>query len=147
MRRTAKLAAESGVPVRLHALQGLLERRLILDSFGVPPLQVLARIGLLGPKLLIPHGIYVNSKPLVAADTEADIATLAASGTTVIHCPLTIARHGAALDSFERYRAAGVPLALSTDSFPPRAQPPTWSPSDSTTPSTASWTIRSAPSV
>lgn len=119
MRRTAALAAESGVLVRLHALQGLTERALVLDKFGAPPLAVLAKMGLLGPKLLIPHGIYVDSNPFVDADTDTDITTLATAGTTIIHCPLTMARHGAALDSFERYRAAGVGIALGTDSFPP----------------------------
>ncbi|MFF2549397.1 chlorohydrolase family protein [Nocardia sp. NPDC058058] len=119
MRRTAKLAAESGVLVRLHALQGLWERRLVAAEFGAPPLEVLARTGLLGPNLLIPHGIYIDSNPFVDADTDTDLATLAASGATVIHCPLTMARHGAALDSFARYRSAGVALALGTDSFPP----------------------------
>ncbi|WP_067822586.1 chlorohydrolase family protein [Nocardia inohanensis] len=119
MRRTAALAAETGVLVRLHALQGLLERELVLDTLGAPPLTVLERTGLLGPNLLIPHGIYLDSHPLVAAGTSTDIATLATSGVTVIHCPLTSARHGAALDSFERYRAAGITLALGTDSYPP----------------------------
>ncbi|MFC9894824.1 chlorohydrolase family protein [Nocardia sp. NPDC127579] len=117
--RTAELAAASGVPVRLHALQGLLERDLVRAQFGATPLEVLARTGLLGPKLLLPHGIYVDSHPRVDARTDADIARLAESGVTVVHCPLTSARHGAALHGFERYRAAGVGLALGTDSFPP----------------------------
>ncbi|MGW2661483.1 chlorohydrolase family protein [Nocardia tengchongensis] len=119
LRRTAKLATETGVLVRLHALQGLTERRLVLEQFGAPPLEVLERTGLLGPKLLLPHGIYVDSHPLVGLGTDADVATLAAAGITIVHCPLTSARYGAALDSFERYRAAGVGLALGTDSFPP----------------------------
>ncbi|MGW4351372.1 chlorohydrolase family protein [Nocardia sp. NPDC004582] len=119
LRRTAKLAAEAGVLVRLHALQGLVERRLVLEKFGAPPLEVLDRVGLLGPKLLLPHGIYVDSHPLVGLGTDADVATMAAAGVTIVHCPLTSARYGAALDSFERYRTAGVGLALGTDSFPP----------------------------
>ncbi|MFF2085650.1 chlorohydrolase family protein [Nocardia sp. NPDC058176] len=119
LRRTASLAAETGVLVRLHALQGLLERAFVLDRFGVPPLAVLEQAGLLGPNLLIPHGIYVDSNPHVDADTDDDIATLAASGAAIVHCPLTSARHGSALDTFGRYRAAGVRISLGTDSFPP----------------------------
>ncbi|MGV9414802.1 chlorohydrolase family protein [Nocardia sp. NPDC003693] len=116
---TAALAAETGALVRLHALQGLHERELILDRFGAPPLEVLRRTGLLGPKLLIPHGIYIDASPYVDSEADSDVATLAASGATIVHCPLTLARHGAALHSFGRYRAAGVALALGTDSFPP----------------------------
>ncbi|WP_280346777.1 chlorohydrolase family protein [Nocardia neocaledoniensis] len=119
MRRTAELAAKTGVLVRLHALQGLLERRFILERFGAPPLEVLARTGLLGPDLLIPHAIYLDTHPRVDADTEVDLGTLAASGAAIVHCPLTSARHAAALDTFARYRAAGVRIALGTDSFPP----------------------------
>lgn len=119
MRRTAELASETGVLVRLHALQGLLERRFILERFGAAPLAVLARTGLLGPKLLIPHGIYLDAHPLVDADTDDDLGTLAASGAAIVHCPLTSARHASALNTFDRYRRAGVRIALGTDSFPP----------------------------
>ncbi|MEU8895937.1 chlorohydrolase family protein [Nocardia sp. NPDC048505] len=119
LRRTAALAAETGVPVRLHALQGLLERDLVVQRFGAPPLEVLRRTGLLGPNLLLPHGIYVDTHPRVDGGTEEDIAVLAAAGVTIVHCPLTSARHGSALDSFQRYRADGVRISLGTDSFPP----------------------------
>jgi len=119
MRRTAELASASGALVRLHALQGLVEREFILERFAAPPLEVLARTGLLGPNLLIPHGIYLDAHPQVDADTDHDLGTLAASGATIVHCPLTSARHASALDTFDRYRAAGVRIALGTDSFPP----------------------------
>ncbi|MEU4809614.1 chlorohydrolase family protein [Nocardia fluminea] len=119
LHRTAALAAATGVLVRLHALQGLHERAFVIERFGMPPLAVLERTGLLGPNLLIPHGIYVDSHSRVDADTDDDVATLAASGASIVHCPLTSARHGSALDSFDRYRAAGVRIALGTDSFPP----------------------------
>ncbi len=119
LHRTSALAAETGVLVRLHALQGLHERAFVLERFGVSPLAVLRQTGLLGPNLLIPHGIYIDSNPHVDADTDDDLGTLAASGASIVHCPLTSARHGSALDSFDRYRAAGVRLCLGTDSFPP----------------------------
>ncbi|MEV0058418.1 chlorohydrolase family protein [Nocardia sp. NPDC050718] len=119
MRRTAELASATGVLVRLHALQGLLEREFIVERFAAPPLDVLALTGLLGPNLLIPHGIYLDAHPRVDADTDDDLATLAASGAAIVHCPLTSARHASALDTFDRYRAAGVRIALGTDSFPP----------------------------
>jgi len=52
-------------------------------------------------------------------DADADLALLRDSGTTVIHCPLVSARHGGALDSFDRYRRLGINIALGTDTFPP----------------------------
>src|SRR5262249_41698738 len=48
-----------------------------------------------------------------------ELRLLADSGTTVIHCPLTSIRHGHILESFDRYREAGVNVALGTDTFPP----------------------------
>ncbi|MFC9475242.1 chlorohydrolase family protein [Nocardia sp. NPDC056952] len=119
LHRTSALAAATGALVRLHALQGLHERAFVIERFGMSPLAVLERTGLLGPNLLIPHGIYIDSNPHVDADTDDDLGTLSASGASIVHCPLTSARHGSALDSFDRYRAAGVRIALGTDSFPP----------------------------
>jgi cytosine/adenosine deaminase-related metal-dependent hydrolase len=37
----------------------------------------------------------------------------------VIHCPLIIGRHGSALETFAKYKRAGINLALGTDTFPP----------------------------
>jgi 5-methylthioadenosine/S-adenosylhomocysteine deaminase len=37
---------------------------------------------------------------------------------TVSHCPVNIARRGRSLDSWERYRRAGVNLALGSDTYP-----------------------------
>ena len=48
-----------------------------------------------------------------------DLKTLAATGASVIHCPMTSIRYGTMLDSFPRFRAAGINVALGTDSFPP----------------------------
>ncbi|HVV13660.1 chlorohydrolase family protein [Amycolatopsis sp.] len=114
LKATAAAAAELNVPVRLHCLQGLGERA----KLGESPLAVLRRTGLLGERLLIPHGIYVDSHSRVATGRD-DVAALAAAGVSIVHCPLTSARYGSALESFGRYRAAGVNLTLGTDSFPP----------------------------
>ncbi len=63
MRATAAAARERDVLVRLHCLQGVLERELILDRYGVPPLEMLERTGLLGDRLLIPHAQVLDRHP------------------------------------------------------------------------------------
>jgi len=78
----------------------------------------------LGRQVSIPHSVYVSGSsgmPAAAATAAAgdDLALLAESGTTVIACPVIMARHGLALESFGRYRRAGVNLAIGTDTFPP----------------------------
>src|SRR5262249_51830892 len=43
---------------------------------------------------------------------------MGARGVTVSHCPVNIARRGRSLDSWDRYRKAGVNLALGSDTYP-----------------------------
>jgi len=119
MRRTAKAAAELGVKVRVHCLQGLNELRYLSAWYDSTPLELLEETGLLGPSLLIPHAIFVGGHSRNKTGDPGDLAKLAASGATVIHCPMTSLRYGTALESFPRYRAAGVNIAMGTDSFPP----------------------------
>ena len=52
-------------------------------------------------------------------DSPSELSLLSDSGVTVVHCPTVEARYGVALDSFEKYRAAGVNLGLGADTFPP----------------------------
>ncbi|MFI6323588.1 chlorohydrolase family protein [Nonomuraea sp. NPDC050556] len=110
MRATASAAAELGSLVRLHCLQGSGEIELLRSWYGKRPLDLLRETGLLGPGLLIPHAVHL--------DIATELAALAASGASVVHCPLTSVRYGSAL-RFDEFAAAGVNLALGTDSFPP----------------------------
>lgn len=116
---TAREANKRNVLVRLHSLQGLTERRLILDRYGMTPLDLLDDAGLLNERLLIPHALFLDRHPSVSGEDHGDLGRLAASGASIVHCPLTSMRYGEALHSFPDYVAAGVPVALGTDSFPP----------------------------
>ncbi|RII15998.1 8-oxoguanine deaminase [Streptomyces sp. YIM 130001] len=119
LRETAGLARERGVLVRLHALQGLVERDLVQRRHGITPLQLLEKNGLLGPNLLIPHTVTTDRHPGVHGEDRGDLTTLADAGVSVIHCPQTSLRYGEMLHSFRAYREAGINLCLGTDSFPP----------------------------
>ncbi|WP_431907575.1 amidohydrolase family protein [Amycolatopsis thermoflava] len=111
---TAGAARELNVPVRLHCMQGLGE----WEKLDASPVEVLRRTGRLSPQLLIPHGIFVDSHSRLRTG-NADLAALAEAGVSIVHCPMTSTRYGSALESFGRYRAAGINLTLGTDSFPP----------------------------
>ena len=119
LKETAAASAERDVLVRLHSLQGLVERELILDWHGVTPLELLDQVGLLNERLLIPHATYTDRNPAVYGEDRGDLAALAASGASIIHCPLTSMRYGSTLDSFNAYKEAGINISLGTDSFPP----------------------------
>ncbi|WNI27948.1 amidohydrolase family protein [Streptomyces sp. ITFR-6] len=77
------------------------------------------RTGLLDTRLLVPHGVFTDRHPSVHGEDRGDLATLAAAGVSVIHCPQTSLRYGQVLHSFGAYRRAGINLCLGTDSFPP----------------------------
>lgn len=119
LRRTKAAADELDCYVRLHCLQGLVELRLLRAWYNKTPLQLLDETGLLGPRLLIPHAIYIGGHPHTDDLYTGELELLHARGVSIIHCPLTSIRYGNALESFDRYRRAGVNIALGTDSFPP----------------------------
>ncbi|MBZ4015411.1 chlorohydrolase family protein [Streptomyces purpurogeneiscleroticus] len=119
LRETADTARRRDVLVRLHALQGALERDLTQRRHGMTPMQLLEATGLFGTRLLVPHGVVVDRHPDVYGEDRGDLATLARAGVSVVHCPLTSLRYGSVLHSFDAYRQAGINLCLGTDSFPP----------------------------
>lgn len=72
---TAQLSAERDVLVRLHSLQGLVERRIIQDAQGVTPLELIEQAGLLNERLLIPHATYTDRNPAVHGEDRGDLAS------------------------------------------------------------------------
>ncbi|MFE7423489.1 chlorohydrolase family protein [Rhodococcus sp. NPDC057529] len=119
MTATAHLARDRNCLVRLHCLQSESELALLDDRYGMRPVELLAASGLLDTRLLLPHGIHLGTYSHGGGGDPGDLDRLAAAGVTVVHCPMTSIRYGAMLESFDRYRASGVRLALGTDSFPP----------------------------
>ena len=117
--RTARASIELDAPVRLHCCQSVYEFETVQRLRGATPLGWLERLALLTPRALLPHGIYVSGHPKVPNCSDEDWARLVDSGTNIVHCPVVFARMGEALDSFGRYRRAGINLALGTDTWPP----------------------------
>jgi cytosine/adenosine deaminase-related metal-dependent hydrolase len=68
----------------------------------------LATHGALSPQTLLIHGVQVDA---------ADVARIASSGASVVLCPRSNAHLGVGIAPVGLYKAAGVPLALGTDSL------------------------------
>ncbi|MCC7370109.1 MAG: amidohydrolase family protein [Chloroflexi bacterium] len=119
LRKTKQYADELGVPIKLHAAQGLPELALIQQWHGKRSIELLGEIGFLGPNVGIPHVFFIGGRNGVPDDGADELALLRDTGTTVIHCPIPAARHARSLDTFDGYREAGVNVALGTDMFPP----------------------------
>ena len=118
LRDAAALAEETGRPLTTHASQSRLEFLVMTRRHGKTPLQWADDIGLLGPRTIIGHAIFIDEHPSVGWRVTGDLARLAETGASVAHCPSPFARYGHAMADFGRYRRAGVRLGLGTDVAP-----------------------------
>jgi cytosine/adenosine deaminase-related metal-dependent hydrolase len=118
LRATRKAADELDVGIEIHAGQNLPEFHEMLRRTGRTPVEFLADCGLLGADAILGHCILTTAHRLAALPQGRDLEILAASGASVAHCPLVFARRGNALESFHRYRAAGINVGLGTDTYP-----------------------------
>jgi cytosine/adenosine deaminase-related metal-dependent hydrolase len=93
-------------------LKGFLERRgvghVAFSGTGTTPVQYLDRLGLLSPSLLAVHCVQLD---------EEDRATLARRAVHAVLCPRSNRRLGVGLPRLPELVAAGVRLALGTDSL------------------------------
>jgi cytosine/adenosine deaminase-related metal-dependent hydrolase len=106
------------VGIEIHAGQNLLEFHEILRRHGQTPIEYLSDAGLLGPHTIVGHCIINSEHSLAGLPGGRDLEILTASRTSVAHCPLVFARRGNALESFHRFRAAGINVGLGTDTCP-----------------------------
>ena len=115
----ARLALRRALPVSIHWSETADEVTWMTRGSGpLAPLlgpsprqsglDLLERAGLLGPRLALVHGNH---------PARGEIERIAASGAVVVHCPGTHAYFGREPAPLQRYRRAGVPLALGTDSL------------------------------
>ena len=104
------IAGESerlGVPVQIHISETEGEVDDCLAAHGVRPVELLERVGLLGPRTLLAHAVWLD-------DGEREL--VAQSGATIVTNPVANMKLavGAAFD-LPAARAAGIPVGLGTD--------------------------------
>jgi cytosine/adenosine deaminase-related metal-dependent hydrolase len=104
---TAFLRDASGpLATRLYPLVGWGED--IPPASGLSPVAYLAARGGVAAWNLLVHGVHLDA---------ADVAQLAAAGTTVVLCPRSNARLQVGVPPLSLYHRAGIRLALGTDSL------------------------------
>jgi formimidoylglutamate deiminase len=103
----ARYADAHDVPRHVHAHE---QRRELVEceaEHGCSPIALLDRTGFLGPATSVIHGIHV---------TGDDIGALARTRSIVVSCPTTEGNLGDGYLPAMAYRAAGVRLAIGSDS-------------------------------
>jgi cytosine/adenosine deaminase-related metal-dependent hydrolase/mannose-6-phosphate isomerase-like protein (cupin superfamily) len=111
-------ARARGIPWMIHAAEAILEVNEVKKKHGVTPVRLLDQLGLLGPHTILAHAIYFDHHPaLKSKGPHTDLRRVAESGASVAHAPYGFALCCVAMDSFSRYRQAGINVGLGTDTF------------------------------
>jgi formimidoylglutamate deiminase len=100
-------AASSGMVVHIHANEQRREIEECEAEYGMRPIELLAEIGLLGPRSTLIHATHIS-------DRELDL--LAESGATVCACPTTEANLGDGFLPALELMLHRVPICIGTDS-------------------------------
>ncbi|MEP7282762.1 MAG: formimidoylglutamate deiminase, partial [Rubrivivax sp.] len=105
--RLRTLAQDLDGPIHIHAAEQTAEVADCEAALGAPPLAWLATQGLLDARWQLVHATHAS---------PAEIDAVARSGAGVVLCPGTEANLGDGLADLPGWLAAGVPLALGSDS-------------------------------
>src|ERR1043166_5277853 len=117
LKESVAAAKDLDVPIHIHAGGNLREFIQILNTYRKPVVEYLAESGILGPRTILGHMVFMGGHSRV--DYPAgEIKLIAESGATIGHCPHKCAKMAFAMESFDRYLAAGVKIGLGTDTYP-----------------------------
>lgn len=100
------VARDLDVPCHLHLAEAEYERDMISRRFGLTPVRFLAENGLLDPRLVAIHAVWLD-------DEELDL--LAAAGVGVVHCPGANAFLGDGIARVVDMMDRGIRVALGPD--------------------------------
>ncbi len=117
LRAARQAADERRCPITLHASQSVIEFQEMLQRHGKTPVAWLAELGFLGPSTILGHAIIVGGSSW-ANHPAGDIRIMGDAGCSVAHAVWVFARRGVPMESFARYRDAGVNMSLGTDTNP-----------------------------
>lgn len=105
-REAAHLSQAYGVGIHTHASEQFEEEAAITAQFGQRTLAMLDHYGILGPRTLLAHCVWLNAD---------EIARVAQTGTAIAHCPISNAKLASGIAPLGDWLDAGVRVGLGTD--------------------------------
>ncbi len=118
LRESWEAATEKNLPFTTHCAQSVNEFNVMVQRHGKTPVQWARDIGILGPRTILGHAIFIDEHSWLHWHTREDLGILAGTGTSIAHCPSPFARYGQTLEDFGRYRRAEVTIGFGTDVAP-----------------------------
>jgi 5-methylthioadenosine/S-adenosylhomocysteine deaminase len=118
LKETRKAAKELGVRVQIHATINLFEFHSVLQRQRCTPIELLHRIGFLDPEVSLSHCIFIATHSWLVYPYSDDLRIIADSGASVAYSPLKYLKLGILMESFDKYRKAGINMGIGTDTFP-----------------------------
>jgi 5-methylthioadenosine/S-adenosylhomocysteine deaminase len=101
-----RLANEAGVMFHIHLSESLRQQQLAESNGYEGQISWAADIGILDPGTVVTHAIFA---------TERELAILADSGASVVHCPASNMVTASGIADIPRMLELGIPVALGTD--------------------------------
>jgi 5-methylthioadenosine/S-adenosylhomocysteine deaminase len=107
LRWIAEASEERGLPIHIHLSETADEVSRCLDEHGLRPAAYLDRLGLLGPRALLAHGVWLD---------DAELELIAERRATVVTNPVANLKLGVGgIFPYRRARQHGVRVGLGTD--------------------------------
>ncbi|WP_455625544.1 amidohydrolase [Parabacteroides sp.] len=102
-----QFAMEYNIPIHLHLAETEGEVENSIKHFGLSPVRYLYKLGILSPRLIIAHGIYID---------DDEIRMLADHAVKVVHNPASNMKLASGIHfKFKEMRQRGITVGLGTD--------------------------------
>lgn len=106
LQRSAKEARTLGLKLHIHLSETRKEVEDCIAEQGCSPVAYLERLGVLGPNVIIAHGVHLS---------DDDVALLALRGVSIVHNPISNLKISSGFFNMPRLLQAGCRVALGTD--------------------------------
>jgi 5-methylthioadenosine/S-adenosylhomocysteine deaminase len=105
-RSAAALAEEFDTGIHTHSSETIWEVQECLRQFGRRPVEEFYNRGILGPRSVIAHGVWLDDR---------EVQLMVQTGTALTHCPCSNMKLSSGPARVGHYRSQGMTVALGTD--------------------------------